>query len=272
MNQAFRTYFQKQKPSPALSTIVDEYTFREIRFDLRGTIRKDMPCRHVNSIDFFLAGQYTTLDLSSQEVLPFARSTIRGPRTRRKYSIEIDQDFICFSIRFKPTGIFKLLRIPMYEFADHAIDAMLVMPEFYGGLTDKLLACNDLNACVAVTEPVLIDQLKKRNTVSPYAAALAEHIRLNAPSSRLTDLYRDIPLSGRQLERTFMNEVGVSPKTYHSLIRFENVMNTRKDHPDEKWSSIAYDLHYFDQMHLVKDFKKFLGIRPSDFRPGDFAL
>jgi AraC-like DNA-binding protein len=272
MNTACRISFQQQKPSTNLSTIVEEFTFREIVFDSHGTVKKDMPCRHVNSIDFFLAGQYTTFDLGAQETLPFVRSTIRGPRTYRKYSIEIGENFICFSIRFKPTGIFKLLGIPMQEFSDQAIDAMQVMPEFFGKLTDKLLSCNDLKTCVAAAEPILTHQLRKDNSASPHIATLIGLIQSNQASHRLSDLYKEIPLSSRHLERNFIKEVGVSPKTYNSLIRFENVMRAKKSHPEEKWSSIAYDLNYFDQMHLVKDFKKFLGMKPTEFQPNNFAL
>jgi methylphosphotriester-DNA--protein-cysteine methyltransferase len=272
MTAGYTMCFEKRKPSPALSHVVKEYTYREIRFDAPATIIREMPCRHISSIDFFLAGQYATIDVQSEALLPFARSTIRGPRTHRKYRIAINEDFICFSIRFKPAGIFSLLGIPLEAFTDQAVDTSLVIPGLSRPLTEGLLSCRGLDRCVSVAESILIKQLRQHNHASPYVSALADHIENSHASTRIADLYDKIPLSSRHLERRFMKEVGISPKTYLNMIRFENVMQAKKDFPHEKWSSIAYDLHYFDQMHLVKDFKKFLGIRPSEFHPSEFAL
>ncbi|RAW02293.1 helix-turn-helix domain-containing protein [Pseudochryseolinea flava] len=268
----FNVSFQRHLPSVMLKDVVDEYTYREITFHDAGVIKKDMPCRHVNSIDFFIGKQYETTDIATQEVLPFVRSTIRGPRLQRKYTITIDQHFVCFSIRFKPTGIFRLFGIPMVNFVDDAINAEEVLPVDFRVINDKLSDARDLASCVAIVEPFLIELLRDADvSVSPYAAVLAaeiNHLRLN----KMTDFYAAIPQSTRQIERTFKNEVGVSPKTYFNLLRFENVLRAKVKVPNEKWSTIAYDLHYFDQMHLVRDFRKFLGIVPSVFDAASLAL
>ncbi|HYG20038.1 MAG TPA: helix-turn-helix domain-containing protein [Ohtaekwangia sp.] len=272
MTTAYTMCFEKRKASPALSHVVKEYTYREIKFHAPATIVREMPCRHISSMDFFLAGQYATVDVQSEASLPFDRSAIRGPRTHRKYRIAINEDFICFSIRFRPAGIFSLFGIPLEDFTDQSIDTSLVIPELSRSLTDGLLLCGSLDHCVSVAERILLKQLPRHNNASPHVSALADYIEASHAKTRIAELYDRIPLSGRHLERRFIKEVGISPKTYLNMLRFENVMQAKKNFPHEKWSSIAYDLHYFDQMHLVKDFKKFLGIRPSEFHPSEFAL
>ena len=272
MSSASSMIFQREKPSGKLSHVIDEYTYRAITFHEKDSIRKEMPCRHINSIDFFLAGQYTTTDVQSKQNVPFARTTIRGPRTCRKYSITIEQDFVCFSIRFKPTGIYELLGIPMSEFSNRAIDATDVFPGLFKTLTEKLLGATDLFSCIAIVEPLLLKQLRNYYTVSSYTSKLAAYIVNENTNVRLTSLYKDIPFSSRHIERSFIKEVGITPKMYSDVVRFSKVLQTKKDHPREKWSSLAYDHHYFDQMHLIKDFKRFLGINPGQFRLSEFAL
>jgi AraC-like DNA-binding protein len=263
---------EKQAPSDALRSIVEEYIFRKISLPVNTIVHKEMPCRHVNSLDFFLGGSYKTFHCSDKESMPFARCTIRGPRTHRKYRIEISEDFICFSIRFKPTGIYQLLGIPMSEFCDQAIDASLLKPAAFTAITEQLMACEDLHDCVMLIEPFLLSLLSHSHRSAASIDQLATLIRNATPAGRMSELYKDIPVSGRHLERNFIKEIGVTPKTYSNLLRFEKVMQAKKDRPSETWSSIAYEFNYFDQMHLVKDFKKYLNISPGAFHPGDFAL
>jgi AraC-like DNA-binding protein len=262
---------EKQAPSEVLRSVVEEYIYRKISLAANTTIYKEMPCRHVNSLDFFLGGSYKTFHCSEDRSMPFARCTIRGPRTHRKYRIEIAEDFICFSIRFKPTGIYQLLGIPMNEFCDQAVDASLVKPAIFTAITEQLMICENLRDCMNLIEPFLLDILVRNHRSSDTIARLAAMIR-SAPTKRMSTLYKDIPVSGRHLERNFIKEIGVSPKTYSNLLRFEQVMHARKERPSETWSSIAYEFNYFDQMHLVKDFKKYLNINPGAFRPENFAL
>jgi AraC-like DNA-binding protein len=81
-----------------------------------------------------------------------------------------------------------------------------------------------------------------------------------------------VSLSDRQLERNFSKEIGTTPKLYSNMVRFENLLRYRIDFPDKSWTEIAYEFNYYDQMHLIKAFKRFLDITPSDFRAGNFAI
>jgi AraC-like DNA-binding protein len=262
---------EKQAPADALRPVVEEYIYRKISLPSNTTIQKEMPCRHVNSLDFFLGGSYKTFHCSEDRSIPFARCTIRGPRTYRKYRIEIAEDFICFSVRFKPTGIYQLLGIPMNEFCDQAVDASLLQPMMFTALTEQLMLCENLYECITLIEPFLLNILAHHHHTAGAIDRLASMIR-NTPTGRMAAFYKDIPLSGRHLERNFIKAIGISPKAYSNLLRFEKVMQARKNRPSDTWSSIAHEFNYFDQMHLVKDFKKYLNISPGAFQPGDFAF
>ena len=59
----------------------------------------------------------------------------------------------------------------------------------------------------------------------------------------------------------FQREVGLNPKLYARIVRFQHVLRTQHG----TWSEIAQDCGYFDQPHLIRDFEEFTGQTPSGY-------
>jgi transcriptional regulator GlxA family with amidase domain len=70
-------------------------------------------------------------------------------------------------------------------------------------------------------------------------------------------------LSTRQFERVFEQRIGLSPKHFSRLVRFSQAWIMKEQQPDISWIKIAHDCGYFDQMHMIRDFKEFAGVNPS---------
>jgi AraC-like DNA-binding protein len=227
--------------------------------------------RWVSSIDFFLGTPYTTLEVGSGEVVDFNRCTIRGPRTFRKYDIEISGSFVSFSIRLQPTGLYGLLGIPASNFRNQAIGADSVLPRIFEEITERLMGCATIDECVAIVEPYLLTWMHgRKERLSSVQIAQAITSQPVPPSVQQLQHYSG--LSQRQLERNFMKEVGTTPKMYARVVRFTNSVRYKISHPAAGWASVAYEFNYFDQMHLIRDFKEFLHITPSAFNPSRFAF
>jgi methylphosphotriester-DNA--protein-cysteine methyltransferase len=64
-------------------------------------------------------------------------------------------------------------------------------------------------------------------------------------------------------ERRFTREIGLPPKLYARIARFESALESKALSSDESWTEITNRLGYFDQMHLIKDFKEFSGEVPT---------
>jgi len=72
----------------------------------------------------------------------------------------------------------------------------------------------------------------------------------------------ELSITRQQLARKFDEQVGVSPKMLARIIRFRYVLdNCRLAH----WGSLACDAGYYDQAHLIADFKEFTGLTPRQF-------
>lgn len=268
----FENLSQVKGPASNLTNYIECYIFRKINAGEGYHVYKFMPCRHSNSIDFFLGDSYDTIDLHTGALIPFKRCTIRGPRTYKKYRIRIHGNFKSFSIRFKPSGLYRLFKIPMENFCNEAVDATLIRKEFFSELTERLIDCNDIQSCIDIAEPFFTDLITERNQKDSIPSLLAKQLLARDISFPVQELYKQFPITTRQLERNFIREIGVGPKTYSCLIRFENLIYHRIEKPNMKWSEMAYEHHYFDQMHMIKDFHKYLGINPGDFSPSDFAI
>jgi methylphosphotriester-DNA--protein-cysteine methyltransferase len=160
----------------------------------------------------------------------------------------------------------------MDSFCDEAIDACLIRPDLFNNLSESLMGCTNIQSCISVIMPFLINMMNKIKQRGSVASKLAElMLTANNPVS-VNTLHKQLPLSSRQIERNFIKEIGVSPKTFSSMIRFEKMIRQRILRPQCKWTELAYEHNYFDQTHLIKDFHKFLDINPRSFSPEDFAF
>lgn len=259
-------------PHPALTPFISHYTFRRIRILTGNYLEKAMPLRLINSIDFFIGDPFETVDCHSGETIPFMRCTIRGLRTSKKCLIRLRGQFISFTVKFHPTGMYQLLGIGMDQFRDKAVSGAGINVLPLENITTQLLYAGDIQTCTALAEPYLLGLVERHLPVSVETVQVIELLQQQKGSASIGQLASNSHLSIRQLERNFIKEIGVSPKTYARMLRFQQLLQHRRTAPHQKWAALAYDNHYFDQMHLIKEFKQFLGTTPSAFVSADFAF
>ena len=80
----------------------------------------------------------------------------------------------------------------------------------------------------------------------------------------MTQLAAGYGISVRQLERRIRSAVGIAPKTYACVARFQAALDAKLLTPTRSWMLIAHDLGYHDQMHMVHDFHKLAGAAPAE--------
>jgi transcriptional regulator GlxA family with amidase domain len=70
-------------------------------------------------------------------------------------------------------------------------------------------------------------------------------------------------LSVRQFERQFEKELGMPPKRFARIARFQFALDAKLVDPSRSWLGVALDAGYYDQMHLVRDFHSLSGVSPT---------
>lgn len=71
-------------------------------------------------------------------------------------------------------------------------------------------------------------------------------------------------LSMRQFERRFIHQVGMDPKLFARIARFEAALDTKARSATKSWTDVAHEFGYYDQMHMVHDFREFTDRTPTE--------
>ncbi|HEY5407374.1 MAG TPA: AraC family transcriptional regulator, partial [Ginsengibacter sp.] len=95
-------------------------------------------------------------------------------------------------------------------------------------------------------------------------AAIANIIFQKKGLISIERLALDTNMSLRNLERKFINEVGIPPKLYARITRFYNALENKMLHPGKSWTDITYENGYYDQSHFIREVKSFSAKTPEE--------
>jgi AraC-like DNA-binding protein len=105
----------------------------------------------------------------------------------------------------------------------------------------------------------------------PAVRAAAEHIEHKGGEVDVAEVAAAAGLGRRTLERRFLDHVGVSPALLANVLRFRRVFDAIEHDCARPWTDAAAAVGYYDQSHLIRDFRRFVGCTPTEFaasRPG----
>ncbi|MDR0431366.1 MAG: helix-turn-helix domain-containing protein [Tannerellaceae bacterium] len=169
-------------------------------------------------------------------------------------------------IRFKPTGITAFTRIPIYEFTDQRIGLdyreTIFDESFFAELPEK----RTTGDCIRHLDSYLIKKLNRVFTPEDQIVYAVNLIQQTNGLLPLMEVANKSCLSIRHFERKFKNAVGISPKTFSKIIKFQYTRTYLKRNKNISLFSAAIDCGYYDQSHLIKDFRVLSGNTPSDFK------
>lgn len=190
-----------------------------------------------------------------------AGSIIVGPQARR-VNLQIGKDHLMLGIVFCPGGLYRLLGIPMQKMLDEDYDSYSVLGkeinEIYAGLQEA----KNWMEMKLVVESFLLKKLSRLKAMLPFDHAIRE-LMLSGGLMSIEKTASLGCLSLRQFERQCQQRIGLAPKFFARLIRFSNAYRLKETHEDVNWTQIAHSTGYFDQMHMIRDFKEFTGVTPS---------
>lgn len=76
---------------------------------------------------------------------------------------------------------------------------------------------------------------------------------------------RSVGVSERRLSQVFHEEVGIGPKVWCRIRRFQAAVRALHDGADVRWAELALDCGYYDQSHFANDFRAFSGVDPTTY-------
>ena len=174
-------------------------------------------------------------------------------------------------VRFHSAGARALLKIPMNQITGRILELEAIcrgpMRTLAHRLADDCFGHQTLVHLQSHLLKCIGDS--KTDEKAAYAAQRIWHSR-GKISSR--DLALQTGLGLRQFERRFRAEVGLGPKALARVVRLQHLLNLSESSTATTWSAMAIDCGYYDQAHLIRDFKTYAGLTPSMFQTGNHSL
>ncbi len=186
-------------------------------------------------------------------------SFVYGKRTRPSQTFA-KGPFGLTGVVFKPQGLSTLLKSPPMQFNDGSVELKEFSRE---NITDQLLdARSDAERVARLSEflRVRVDGSGPEDLLVTESLRLIQH---GIRSIRVPHLLKRLKVSERQFERRFVRAIGVSPHQYIRIVRFREAVRLMRANRFERLSDVAYDLHYVDQSHFIKDVRAFSGYAPT---------
>lgn len=256
-------YYEFQ-PSAVLQPFVDCYwikTFETDQFDETST-QSCLPLGTMELIFCVNNGSCHVMIDEKWEKLPSAyvvglyRNTVIWSATGNT---------IKFGIRLKPESLLRLFKIPAASLFNTFTDLEVFFGKEIYRFADQILGTTDPSTLIQIAETFLGKQLRNLKTERNYAFEASQIIRQAKGTLSIESLSEHVYISKRQLERSFKDQFGTSPKTYMRIIRFRNAYQQMQQISDSSpnWMEIIHKHGYADQAHFIRDFKEFTGDVPT---------
>jgi AraC-like DNA-binding protein len=171
-------------------------------------------------------------------------------------------------VAFKKGRAFPFYKFPMSELTDTVAGAGLVFGRDVLDLREQLLAAKSVEQKFRLVETFLLRQAGDaiQDDLSTRCIDFALSSMVNTPNLRcLQRLSEQIGYSQKHFINLFRDQVGISPKQYLKIIRFQKAICTIEKNAAIHWSQVALECGYYDQAHLINDFKLFSGFTPNEY-------
>jgi AraC-like DNA-binding protein len=248
-------------PAPALRQFIRYYVTVEQQL-ASNTLIQPIAARSTPLLDFQFGDRCEVLvqdHAKSRVAYPVA---LVGAQTFGRVQLVSRGNVDSFVVIFQPGGLFKLLSVPLHSLTDQDYEGRSVIGPGVDELADQLAASRSSAERVRISDKYFLERCQNP-CCSRDISALAGRLRMHPGSLKVVDLAREAGLSTRQLERRFLEQIGMSPRMFARVARFEAALRLKRETPGLRWTHIAHELGFHDQMHMLRDFRKLSGATPS---------
>ena len=172
-------------------------------------------------------------------------------------------DLNLISIQLQPAAVKSIFDIDANDLTESHFNLELITDQ---RLTAQLLHAPSNTVRVDMLVAFLIEKLRKNEEQKTDKILYAiDLLQADNPVISLQKIQNQLNLSERSLERLFHQYIGISPKVFARIVRFQKALTEMRNKSFSKFTDIAYNNSYADQSHFIRDFKEFTGASPFRF-------
>ncbi|QYJ91089.1 AraC family transcriptional regulator [Shewanella halotolerans] len=199
-----------------------------------------------------------------------AHCLVTGP-TRQSTKLELSGKVDALGVRFWPGSGRAFLNAPLSEMlGQNLTPADLSLALLGDELTERLAALPTAPTRIALLENRLLHYLVARESMIDASESRMRHalnwITRQKGQGELRHLLSELDIGQRQLERLFLQDVGMTPKNYSIIQRTAYAKELLRHDTGKSLTDIGYHAGFYDQAHFIREFKKVIGITPGNYR------
>jgi len=205
--------------------------------------------------DIFINVGDTGANFNGGSPISSGRIYMGGLSTSYKF-VRCFPNSIFIGVRFKPGGLPLFFNTPLFETVDQIIEFQ----------DNHFFSIMGLDALLPVRlDQYFLSKIKKPTPVIP----ITEAVHYYKGQISVDQLAQKCNVSNRTMERLFYVNMGISPKEFISIVRFQRVLKALQNgYSKGQLLQIAFEMGYYDQAHFIRDIKKHSGLTPSAIGPG----
>ncbi len=214
-----------------------------------------------------LSGEPRTLfGRGATKDLTFRRAWLSG--TQSEYLvIDAVQGASMIGAHFKPGGAAPFLDMPASEVSSTVVELDDIWGNRALSWRERLLACGGPKAKFEMFEQLLREQTLRctKTKRSPRVEWALNRLSNGVGVRTIRSIASELGISHKHFIEEFRREIGLTPKLYCRIRRFQDVLGRVQAHKTVGWSDIAVACDYYDQAHFINDFQAFSGLNPSAY-------
>lgn len=249
---------QSRPPSPGLRRYVRAFAQRTVT----GVFAEQPMPAFLETVLHFDFADLPTVRSSHRGLEPARQHAVVGPHTFAGTSLRFSGYVDSFAVFLQPTALWTLFSVPVSAVMEAQYSANDVLGRSVLGLWQRLGETPNFAERCHIAEGFLFAQIAQERP-STMATKAASALDRSGGRETVGSLASHFTVSTRQLERVFASEVGISPKRYARVTRFQAALDAKVRSPNRSWLDISTSTGYYDQMHLVHDFRSFAGFSPA---------
>ena len=258
------TIFNFYKPKPPLSKFVDNFWLYE-GYEPDHKTERILPTGTLELVINLRQNELLFYDAERPENCSRLSCAVVSGASGRGFVPHTAEEVFIIGVHFKPGGAFPFLGLPAGDLADTHVDLETLWGPSAGRLRERLCESRTSDERFHLLHEALLSRLR-HDVEQHYAVSAAlEMFGKNQAGPKVRETAKYLGLSQRRFIQVFKAGVGMTPKLFSRVQRFQRA-RTLIDHMGSSgWIDIAMECGYFDQSHLINDFRFFSNLSPAEY-------
>lgn len=169
-------------------------------------------------------------------------------------------------LNLTPIGARLAFGVPMAELTGRVVSFRDLLPREHGSLPERLEELPSWDARLDLVEQTIGARIASARVETRVVSWALRRVEESGGAVDIAALSRELGYSQKHVIHLFRDQVGIPPKLFARLVRFDRLIQRLKSGPPGTWAELAADVGYYDQAHLVRDVRQFAGATPTQVR------